>query len=195
MVYVKTLVTSALSIILIVIISLPGNAQSRHFINYSRALQTVITERNVNADNLSVIIDKSDHKLTIKSDTIILKEYPAVFGRNPIDDKLKQGDRCTPEGTFYMKAKYPHSKWSKFIWLNYPTRDSWRKHNAAIRQGKIPGDAKIGGEIGIHGVPEGMDILIDMKYDWTEGCISLKTKDINELYCYVTESTPIIIKQ
>ncbi|HNW58032.1 MAG TPA: L,D-transpeptidase [Bacteroidales bacterium] len=191
----KILVKSTLSIILIVIMSLPGKAQTKTLINYSRALRSVITERDLNADNLSVIIDKSDHKLTILSDTVILKEYPVVFGKNPVDDKLKQGDRCTPEGTFYMKAKYPHSKWSKFIWLNYPTQDSWRKHNAAIRQGKIPGDAKIGGEIGIHGVPDGMDILIDMKYDWTEGCISLKTKDINELYYYVNQSTPIIIKK
>lgn len=150
-------------------------------------------ENAVDVDSLSLVIDKSEYKLTVKSDTIILKEYPVVFGRNPVDDKLKQGDRCTPEGTFYMKAKYPHSKWSKFIWINYPTRDSWRKHNAAIRQGKISDNAKIGGEVGIHGVPEGMDYLIDKKYDWTEGCISLKTKDINELYFYITELTPIII--
>jgi len=150
-------------------------------------------ENAVDVDSLSLVIDKSEYKLTVKSDTIILKEYPVVFGRNPVDDKLKQGDKCTPEGTFYMKAKYPHSKWSKFIWINYPTRDSWRKHNAAIRQGKISDNAKIGGEVGIHGVPEGMDYLIDKKYDWTEGCISLKTKDINELYFYITESTPIII--
>ena len=190
----EVLVRTILSILLIVMPGLPGNAQTTGLTNYSRALRTVITECEVNADSLSIIIDKSDHRLTVKSGTIILKEYPVVFGRNPVDDKLRQGDRCTPEGTFYMKAKYPHSKWSKFIWINYPTRDSWRKHNAAIRQGKIPANAEIGGEIGIHGVPEGMDFIIDMKYDWTEGCVSLKNKDINELYYYINESTPIIIK-
>jgi len=183
----------ALYISLLFIISITCNAQTKQFINYSRALRTIMKENAVDVDSLSLVIDKSEYKLTVKSDTIILKEYPVVFGRNPVDDKLKQGDKCTPEGTFYMKAKYPHSKWSKFIWINYPTRDSWRKHNAAIRQGKISDNAKIGGEVGIHGVPEGMDYLIDKKYDWTEGCISLKTKDINELYFYITESTPIII--
>jgi len=191
----KIIGKTVLSILLTIMLSIACNAQTKQFINYSRALRTVIRENAVDADSLSLVIDKSEYKLTVKSDTIVLKEYPVVFGRNPVDDKLKQGDRCTPEGTFYMKAKYPHSKWSKFVWINYPTRDSWRKHNAAIRQGKISDNAKIGGEVGIHGVPEGMDFLIDQKYDWTEGCVSLKTKDINELYYYITESTPIIIKK
>jgi len=191
----KIIGKTVLSILLTIMLSIACNAQTKQFINYSRALRTVIRENAVDADSLSLVIDKSEYKLTVKSDTIVLKEYPVVFGRNPVDDKLKQGDRCTPEGTFYMKAKYPHSKWSKFIWINYPTRDSWRKHNAAIRQGKISDNAKIGGEVGIHGVPEGMDFLIDQKYDWTEGCVSLKTKDINELYYYITESTPIIIEK
>jgi murein L,D-transpeptidase YafK len=55
------------------------------------------------------------------ADTIIIKQYPVVLGGNPVDDKLLQGDLCTPEGNFLIHAKYPHKSWEKFIWINYPT--------------------------------------------------------------------------
>jgi lipoprotein-anchoring transpeptidase ErfK/SrfK len=59
----------------------------------------------------------------------------------------------------------------------------------------IPQDAKIGGEIGIHGVPEGFDKLIDLKFNWTLGCVSLKNKDVDDIYPYITEHTEIIIQK
>jgi murein L,D-transpeptidase YafK len=183
------------SCLLILIMSVISNAQSQHYINSSLELKAIIGKNAIDTNSLSLVIDKSDYKLTVMSGTLVLKEYPVVFGRNPVNDKLMQGDTCTPEGTFFMKAKYAHLKWSKFIWINYPNEDSWRKHLSAIQQGKIPVNAKIGGEIGIHGVPEDMDFMIDLHYNWTAGCISMKNKDINEIYQYVSRSTPIIIKK
>ena len=75
-------------------------------------------------------------------------------------------DKNTPEGKFKMKTKFPHKKWSKFIWIDYPNNDSRRKHNTAKKEGKIPKNADIGGEVGIHGVPKGMDFLIDTKFNF-----------------------------
>ena len=66
-----------------------------------------------------------------------MKTYAVVFGGNPIDDKLQEGDSCTPEGDFYIINKYPHKNWSKFIWINYPTKDLWRKHEKAKAKGII----------------------------------------------------------
>ncbi|MCI0471272.1 MAG: hypothetical protein L0Y73_06430 [Candidatus Aminicenantes bacterium] len=31
-----------------------------------------------------------------------LGEFPAALGLNPKDDKVREGDRCTPEGRFYI---------------------------------------------------------------------------------------------
>jgi hypothetical protein len=56
-----------------------------------------------------------------------------------------------------------HRKWNKCIWLNYPCDDNFRKHNVAKESGIMPRNAKIGGEIGIHGVRKGMDIIIDYR--------------------------------
>ncbi|HOP05252.1 MAG TPA: L,D-transpeptidase [Tenuifilaceae bacterium] len=165
------------------------------YLNYRKPLKEILDSLNVNDTTLSVLVDKSEYKLSILSGTQIIKEYPVVFGGNPKDDKLMQGDECTPEGTFYIVSKYPHRTWSKFIWINYPTADSWKKHNQAKREGAIPQNAKIGGEIGIHGVPTGLNYLIDVKYNWTLGCISLKNSDVNEIYPYITGTTKIVIQK
>jgi murein L,D-transpeptidase YafK len=141
------------------------------------------------------MIDKSDYCLSILADTIIIKQYPVVFGANPKDDKLREGDQCTPEGEFRIVSKYPHKNWSKFIWINYPTSDSWSKHNAAKAGGRIPATSGIGGEIGIHGVPAGFDSLIDLRKNWTLGCISLKNKDVDEIYPYIGSNTKIMIRK
>lgn len=164
-------------------------------INYKTPLDKLVDSLGIQKSELKILIDKSDYKLTVKSSNTIVKEYPVVFGGNPIDDKLMQGDNCTPEGIFYINSKYPHKSWSKFIWLNYPTKDSWKKHNKAKSEGKIPQDAKIGGEIGIHGVPDGFDTAIDYKQNWTLGCISMKNSDVNEMYPFISKSTEILIQK
>ena len=163
--------------------------------NYNIPLRTLLQEQHLPENRLNIIIDKSDYKLSVICDGLVLKEYPVVFGGNPIDDKLRQGDECTPEGNFKMRSKYPHKSWSKFIWIDYPNEASWKKHNNAKQTGKIPRNAKIGGEIGIHGVPDNADWLIDLRKNWTLGCISLKNKDINEIYPIFSKNTEIIIRK
>lgn len=162
-------------------------------VNYDIPLSKLLDSLNISETNLSIHIDKSEYQLTIKTPDVIVKEYPIVLGENPVDDKRMEGDRCTPEGTFHMRSKYPHKSWNKFIWIDYPTDDSWNKFKAAKAKGEIPADASIGGEIGIHGVPEGRDDLIDRGINWTWGCIALKRSDVDEIYDMVLPSTEIII--
>jgi murein L,D-transpeptidase YafK len=145
-------------------------------------------------DSLRILIDKSDYQLQLVADTFVWATWPVVFGGNPVDDKLRQGDRCTPEGRFRVKSKRIHDKWSRFIWIDYPTPDSWQKHLAAKAEGKIPDHAGIGGEIGIHGVPYGYDYAIDDRSNWTLGCVSLKNADVEALYAYVFEGMEVEIR-
>ncbi len=158
-----------------------------------KSLKKLIDSLKLDPDSIRILIIKSKYELSVWSDTIELKRYSVVFGTNPIDDKLKEGDRCTPEGEFKIKSKYPHKSWSKFIWIDYPNAGSWEKHNDAIKKGLIPRDSKIGGEVGIHGVPKNCDFVIDQRQNWTWGCISLKNKDIDELYEVVNSNTLIRI--
>lgn len=140
-----------------------------------------------------ILISKSEYLLAIMHQKDTLKVYPAVFGFNPKDDKRREGDGCTPEGEFNVISAYQHQKWSKFIWYNYPTEDSWRKHKQAKRRGNIGKEATVGSELGIHGVPKGRDSMIDELKNWTLGCTSVKNADINEFYPFVKENTRIRI--
>jgi len=162
-------------------------------LNYSKPISQILDLQTINKNQISIRIEKSEYKLTVLYENNPIKSYPVVFGFNPVDDKQKQGDGCTPEGTFKIHDLYPHQSWSKFIWIDYPNSKSWEKHNRAKREGKIDSNAGIGGEIGIHGVPTGMDHLIDNKTNWTLGCISLKNKDINELFSILQKDIKIII--
>lgn len=158
-------------------------------------LEELIRNLNVYNKDISILIDKSDYTLQLIAEGITIKTYPVVFGPNPIDDKRREGDKCTPEGTFTIRDLYPHEKWSKFLWVDYPNEESWKKHNASKANGEIDKDATIGGEIGIHGVPNNDESLIDEKINWTLGCISLKNKHIDEIYNFVSKGTVINIQK
>ncbi len=151
------------------------------FVNKDRSLASLLSDR-VEKAQISILVEKSKYRLTIYRDKQPLKSYPIVLGEHPIGDKLSEGDRRTPEGIFQITALYPHAQWSKFSLLGYPNPASWRKHLSAKQTGKIPWYKPIGRDVGIHGVPANFDNLIDKHVNWTWGCISLKTTDVNEIY-------------
>ena len=163
-------------------------------INCKLPLSSLIDSLELSIPELYIHIDKSDFILSIMADSQVVKQYPIVLGGNPVDDKKMQGDQCTPEGKFSVRTKYPHRSWEKFIWIDYPNDDSWKKFNAAKASGNIPEDASIGGEIGIHGVPGDADEIIAMGINWTLGCISLKNEDINDFYPYIIKGSLVHIQ-
>lgn len=160
-------------------------------INYDRPITELVTA--IDKSQTTILIEKSKYRLTLYYQEQPIKSYPVVFGSNPQGDKLKEGDYKTPEGIFKIRDLYPHSSWSKFIWLDYPNQDSWNKHLQAKKAGKIAYSARIGSEIGIHGVPANGDYLIDEVNNWTWGCISLKNQDVDELYATIQVGTTVKI--
>ncbi|MBC6417900.1 MAG: L,D-transpeptidase [Prochloron sp. SP5CPC1] len=159
--------------------------------NYNKKVSDIIPQ--LDKTKTSILIEKSKYRLTLYHEGEPLKSYPVVFGSNPKGDKLREGDSRTPEGIFKIRDLYPHPSWSKFIWLDYPNQNSWQKHLEAKRQGKISSLDSIGGEIGIHGVPNNSDSLIDNQTNWTLGCISLKNRDVDEIYQAVSTGTIVEI--
>jgi murein L,D-transpeptidase YafK len=160
--------------------------------NKDKRLSEII-EKPVDKNKIRINISKSEYKLSIINKGKTIKDYMIVLGRDPVNDKLREGDRRTPEGDFRVQDLYPHPSWSKFIWINYPTKQSWTKHERAKAKGEIDTGCGIGGEIGIHGVPSGDDGLVEQGVNWTQGCISLKTEDINEIFEVVQVGTIVTI--
>jgi len=142
-----------------------------------------------------IIIDKSDYELQVYDDEGWYATYPVVFGNKDLGDKLMEGDKRTPEGSFKIISKRPHEKWHKMLMLDYPTKDSWSKFNQRKADGQIPRSAKIGGGIAIHGTWPNDDLVVDDFTNWTQGCIALKNEDLDELESYLPIGTKVMIRK
>jgi murein L,D-transpeptidase YafK len=140
-----------------------------------------------------IVVHKLSRKLTFYQGITPLKTYSIVLGNDPYNDKVCQGDTCTPEGVYRVRAKYPHNKWSHFIWLDYPNTQNWLKFSKAKKAGRLPQDADIGGQVGIHGTEDPSRNLSGL--NWTKGCVSLMNKDLEEIYPLVDDKTLVVIKK
>jgi murein L,D-transpeptidase YafK len=142
-----------------------------------------------------IVIDKSDYELSVYDAEGWLVTFPVVFGNSNLGDKMVEGDRKTPEGTFTIINKKIHDKWCRYMALDFPTAADVEKFNLRKQQGLIPANAKQGGDIGIHGVWPHEDYAVDQYQNWTHGCISLKNEHIKQLYALVPVGTKVIIKR
>ncbi|MBS1781624.1 MAG: L,D-transpeptidase [Bacteroidetes bacterium] len=144
-------------------------------------------------DSVRLVVDKSKRCLMVYYRRRLIRVYKATFGPSPMLDKCMEGDRCTPEGDFQIANLNPHSRYNKFLLLNYPNDAAKAKFNKLKDAGSIPKTAKIGGDIGIHGIWPGGDDMIELGVGWTDGCVALKNKDIEELFTIVGKGTKVII--
>lgn len=142
-----------------------------------------------------IIIDKSDYELKVFDDDGWYATYPVVFGSKSLDDKMMEGDRKTPEGSFRITSKRPHEKWDKIMLIDYPTKADVEKFNRRKANGQIPKTARIGNGIGIHGTWNRDDMAVDYFQNWTNGCISLKREDMTEFYEIIPTGTKVTIQR
>jgi murein L,D-transpeptidase YafK len=125
-------------------------------------------------DFLKVVKSKSKMYAYFKDSQV--KTYTVSFGEHPIGHKEYQGDEKTPEGTYTIFNKNPHSVCYKNLGISYPN-DADRV--AAKKLGK-----PVGGDIKIHGLPNGQGSLgkFHRWKNWTNGCIAVTNKEMEELY-------------
>ena len=144
---------------------------------------------------IQIIVDKSSYELYVYDADGWYATYPVVFGNSSLDDKRVESDRNTPEGTFKIVNKRLHEKWDRYMGLDYPTQESLEKFNQRRQRGEVPAWAKPGGGIGIHGTWPNDDYVVDHFRNWTNGCISLKRHDVEDLYSYIPVGTPVTIRK
>jgi len=133
-----------------------------------------------------ILIEKSARQLTVFRDGKAVRSYQIALGFAPTGDKLQQGDGKTPEGTFAINRRNPKSSYHLSLGIDYPQTDD-RKRAAAA--GIDPG-----GEIFIHGQPNGLGKLATIPYDWTAGCIAVSDQEIEELWRVVSNGTTVEIR-
>jgi murein L,D-transpeptidase YafK len=141
-----------------------------------------------------IVVVKSNYELQLFDKEGWYATYPAVFGSKSLDDKMVMGDRKTPEGVYHILAKRPHEKWNKIMDLDYPTQADIAKFNERKAEGIIPKEAKIGNGIAIHGTWPHDDNAVDAYQMWTNGCVSLKNEDMDEVYRMTPVGAKVIIQ-
>ena len=133
-----------------------------------------------------ILIEKSARRLTVFRDGKAVRSYEIALGFAPDGDKVQQGDGKTPEGTFTINRRNPKSSYHLSLGIDYPQADD-RKRAAAA--GFDPG-----GEIFIHGQPNGFGKLATIPTDWTAGCIAVSDKEIEELWRVAGNGTTVEIR-
>ncbi len=70
-----------------------------------------------------VVISKAKRNLMLYDGDKLLKTYKAALGTNPVDDKQRNGDDCTPEGDFYICTRNEQSRYHLFLGISYPNAE------------------------------------------------------------------------
>lgn len=114
--------------------------------------------------------------------------FPVEFGRNWIGDKRQEGDDATPEGEYKVVKKLSgrQTKYDKALLLDYPNVADRARFGQLKKSGRVAADARPGGLIEIHG-GGGRGV------NWTNGCVALENRDMDEVYKRARKDTPVWI--
>lgn len=144
-------------------------------------------EASKKSGGYAVIVDKSKHATYLIKGGRVVHTYDSDLGFNASRQKLFAGDAATPEGTYrVIRVKKTGSRYYKALLLDYPNARDRQRFRENRRRGVVSADAKIGGDIEIHG-EGGRDV------DWTEGCVALSNSDMDHLMRFAGEGTPVTI--
>ena len=151
-------------------------------------------EKTADDNPYYIIIDKSDYELKVYDDEGWYATYPIVFGSKDLSDKMREGDKRTPNGKFKVILKKIHPKWGPELLLDFPNDENIQLFNERKAKGLIPKNSKIGGGIAIHATRPQEEWTIDNFYNWTDGCISVKYTEMKDLFSYIPVGTPVTIQ-
>lgn len=126
--------------------------------------------------------------MELLADGKVIRTYKVALGRGGLASKEREGDGRTPEGHYLIDARNEASSYHRALHISYPNAED-RQHAAKL--GVSPG-----GDIMIHGLPNGMGWLgaSHRLYDWTLGCIAVTDPEIDEIWKMVPVGTPVEIR-
>lgn len=135
-----------------------------------------------------VLVEKSAARLSLLKDGKAFASFHIALGPHPDGPKQRQGDGRTPEGRYVLDVRNAHSAYYKSLHVSYP--------NATDRQRAARLGAPAGGDIMVHGQPNGWGsyAALTQQRNWTLGCIALTNEDMDVVWASVPTGTPIEIR-
>jgi murein L,D-transpeptidase YafK len=186
--------------VLIILISAVGIAvawirhtpwMASHFPDRSHAAdsirKTALYEQPLTGKVDSIVVIKKIREMQVYRNQKLVKIYRIALGDTPVGHKHFQGDEKTPEGLYQIDGKNPNSICHKNLGISYP--------NAADRAYAARNGKPAGGDIKIHGLPNGQGYIGKghLLSDWTNGCVGITDEEIDELYQYTAVGVPVFI--
>lgn len=134
-----------------------------------------------------VIVHKSTRRMDLMHAGKILKTYKIALGGDPLGPKRRQGDHKTPEGVYVIDGRNAHSRFHLALHISYP--------NAGDRERARKLGVPPGGDVFIHGLPNGYGFIgaTHRVHDWTDGCVAVTDREIEEIWKLVDIGTPVEI--
>ncbi len=137
-----------------------------------------------------IIVYKAARKMELLNDnSSVVRAYRIALGANPQGHKTEEGDEKTPEGTYEISGRNPNSNFHLSLRISYPNAQDIAQ---AAKRGVSPG-----GDIMIHGLPNEVGwwgFFYRFNDRWTNGCIAVTNKEIEEIWGIVGDGTPIEIR-
>ena len=117
-----------------------------------------------------VLVIKSARKLELISNGKPIKTYRISLGKQPKGPKMREGDKRTPEGIYWVDWRKKSDKFNLAMHINYPNVSDAA---TARREGVNPGSM-----IMIHGTPDSSPMGVPRSH----GCIRMRNADIIDLF-------------
>lgn len=136
-----------------------------------------------------VVVLKSERQMVLMRGDRVLRVYRVALGRYPKGHKVRKGDARTPEGNYTIdyRVDSDRSNFYRSLHISYPNlRDRARASELGVHPG---------GQIMIHGLPTNWSAndVGHPTLDWTQGCIALTNREMDEIWEMVSVGTRIEI--
>lgn len=123
---------------------------------------------------------KAERQMDLMHYDRVLRSFRIGLGGDPIGHKTTRGDSRTPEGRYFIDRRNPDSAFHLSIGMSYP-------NEADTAQAEERG-VEAGGDIFIHGRGPRFQRA---RGDWTDGCIAVTDREMEDIYAMVRTGTPI----
>ena len=140
-----------------------------------------------------VRVVKSAHLLELYAGETLLERETVALGSGGAGPKRREGDMVTPVGHYHLVARHPSERFHLFLLVDYPNQADRERFATAKAHGEIPREARIGGDVGLHGGSPAS--WTDGKVqDWTAGCIAVDDATIERLAARIKDGTALDIE-
>ncbi len=156
-----------------------------------------------------ILVDIDSAQLLVKRQNKTVRTFENIaIGRGGAGKYRIRDDGKTPIGEFKVAWIGEDSQFHMFFGLNYPNLERIKRayHSGeidrrtyyriwdALALGEVPPqNTKLGGYLGIHGLGS-RDPDMHRQLNWTQGCIALTNRQIEELSRWLKVGTKVVIR-